>query len=320
MEAIDLTLNSTQLAKIIDNSWDSILIVDRNSKITYSNNSFLMLIGYPKDKVVGSPFDLFLHNKSQDEFEKLLKKIQSSEVQSFIKVVCKTKDGHEILLHVGMLKIVDSELVALNLKHIHDPVLVTNESVKSTINQESNLQKKDTKKDSDILDKTFGWLNGANKAIETMFHSTSNKEKPKTKPIKKHLPSSPPLDFPKEVDEMSRDSLRKAVKNDIHTFFSVGYSSFTKDQLIAAREWHTWQVSMMLQLYKMGDKIFVSEKENIFPEAIKELNKNSLEKVIHSMILNYKKRANVNAKKEILAKDAKWSAMEVGCLLYFLLE
>lgn len=320
MDAIDLTFNSTQLVKIIDNCWDSILIVDRNSKIVYTNNSFLMLIGYPKDKVLGSPFDLFLHSKSQNEFEKLLEKIQSSDVQSFLKVVCTSKDGHDIAFHIGMLKIKDSELVVLNMKHIHEPSLVSSDKAKVSANQNADM-KKDLKKDGDILDKTFGWLNGANKAIESMFHTTSKEKQPtsKSKTTKKYIPSSF-LTFPKEIDEMNRDTLREYVKNDIDTFESIGYKDFTKDQLIAAKEWHTWQVSIMLQLYKMGDSIFIPEKENIFPESIKELTKNSLERVIQNMISNYKNRANPNAKKEILSKDAKWSAMEVGCLLYFLLE
>lgn len=320
MDSIDLTLNSTQLVKIIDSCWDSILIVDKSSKIVYANNSFLMLIGYPKDKVLGSPFELFLHNKSQDEFEKLVEKIENTDVQSFIKVICNTKDGHDIVLHIGMLKIKDSDLVVLNMKHIHDPSLLSDNSAKVSAKGTNSIDKKEIKKDSDILDKTFGWLNGANKAIESMFHN-SPKEKtvPKTKATKKYIPSSF-LTFPKEIDDMSRDDLRKHVKNDIDTFESIGYVNLTKDQLIAAKEWHSWQVSIMLQMYKMGETIFIAEKENIFPESIKELSKNSLERVIQNMISNYKNRANANAKKEILSKDAKWSAMEVGCLLYFILE
>lgn len=318
MENIDLKLNSTQLLKIIDNSWDNILILDKSSKVEYINNSFLMLLGYPKEKVLGSPFELFLDSKSQDEFEKLLSKVDSSEVQSFIKVKAKSKDGHDLFLHVAMFKIFESDLVALNAKTISEPVLASTKKVSTT----PNTQAKNAKKDEDILDKTFGWLNGANKAFGSMFGS--DKEKPKSKPsagkaTKKHTPS-PSLLLPLVVDEMSRDDLREDVKGDIETFQSLGYVEYPKEDLIAAKEWHSWQVSKMLKLYKMGDRIFIPEKDSIFPEAIKELTRHTLEQVIQNMITNFKTRANVHAKKEILSKDAKWSAMEVGCLLYFLLE
>lgn len=318
MDIEGLGLTATQLIKVIDNCWDGILIIDKHSKVQYVNKSFLLLIGYSKDKMIGAPFDLFLHSKSQELFEKLLAKVESTDVQSFIKVLCKSKDDRDIPLEVGMIHMEESDFIILNIKEVHDPILANVETpVKenTSIPQENGTSSKTQKKNNPFL----SWINDANKTIETMFSTPEKATKEKTTTLgKKHSISS--LGLPMEIENMTRDQLRKSVRDDINTFHSVNYTALSKDELIAAKEWHTWQVCIMLKLYKMGDKLFISNKEEIFPVAIKELSKNGLEQVIRTMILNLKKRANLNAKKSFLQKDAKWSAMEVGCLLYFILE
>ncbi len=316
MEDIRLNLSSEQLLKIIDNCWDSILVLEKNSKIVYTNNSFLMLVGYAKEKVIGTPFELFLESRYQEAFEQTLQKIESSDMQSFIKVICMSKDKHEVGLHIALQQIAGTELVMLNIKQTHELTIKENNEIKTSDNKYPSKSKKE---DDGVLGKTFGWLDEANKAIDSIFHH-DEKPKKKEKKAQKKVLSSKYDWLPKGIDELKRDDLREYVKNDIDTYRSIDYSKYTPELLVAAKEWHTWQVCIMLKLYKMGDKIFISDKEEIFPDEIKELSKHNLEQVIQSIIKNLKIRANMNAKKEVLKKDAKWSAFEVSCLIYFILE
>jgi PAS domain S-box-containing protein len=320
-------LSSKQLFKIIDNCWDSILIIDRSSRVLYANSAFLMLIGYSRDKVVGAPFELFLKNKYQEAFEKILNNIQSATVQSFINVICTSKDNHEIGLHIGMQLLGKDDLVVLNIKQTQEPQLKEHAEELSASKMEAlerSVKTEAKKEENNFFGKTMGWLGEANKAIDSMFHQ-EDKKKVKTKSkspasrLKRSSDSSHAW-LPKGVDVLNLEQLKELVRDEVDTFTSIEYSIKTQEELIAAKEWHTWQVSLMLKFYYSGGKLFIPDKEKYFPQFIKDLSKNAQEQVIKNMIKNVKKRANIGAKKEVLEKDAKWSAFEVACLIYFILE
>lgn len=328
MNDLNLELSSKQLFKIIDNCWDSILIIDKSSRVVYANNSFLMLIGYTRDKVIGAPFELFLKNKYQEPFEKLLTKIQSATVQSFINVICTTKDNHEIGLHIGLELLGKDELVVLNIKQTQEPQLRKHAEELNTTKIEAlkrSAELESKKDENNLLGKTLGWLDGANKAIDSIFHQEEKKKaKVKSKGSASRAKRSG-LDtslawLPKGIDGLNADELKVQARDEVDTFTSIEYTSKTQEELIAAKEWHTWQVAILLKFYKIGGKLFIPEKDKYFPDCIKELSKHAQEQVINNMIKNVKKRANIAAKKEILEKDAKWSAFEVACLVYFILE
>ncbi len=314
-ELIGLNLDIEELYKIIDNCWDAIAIVDKSSKIVYVNNSFLMILGYPKEKILGTPFELFLLNKFQAPFEDTLKKVDSNTLQLFTKVVCKVKDGHEKSLHIGFTKVLEGELIVLHIKETHEMFVRSNENIKSE-ERVVDMRKDSTKKKDSGL---FSWLDDANKALDSMLGG--GKKQGGTKPAggNKYV-SKNSFALPEEIEHMPKDDIRESIKDDIDTFHSLGYATMSQEELVAAKEWHTWQVSIMLEMFKMNEKVLVADKAEIFPKFIREKSPHAQAQIIKGMVENYKHRASIRAKKEVLLKDAKWSAYEVGNLLYFLTE
>merc|ERR1712065_95299 len=99
-----------------------------------------------------------------------------------------------------------------------------------------------------------------------MQEEASKEKKPHYSNIKASALSR--INFPTVMSSITIKQMRESIENDVKTMRSLGYNNKHDDDLVAAKEWHTYQVSMMLKFYYMGEDIRIPDPEKYFPKQI----------------------------------------------------
>jgi len=124
------------------------------------------------------------------------------------------------------------------------------------------------------------------------------------------------LSLPMQISIMDQELVRDIVKGHLRTFKKLDYHQ--SDDRINKKEWHSWQISIMLKFYKYDMDLFVPNPKEIFPEYIISLSRSALQHNINNILATYKNRVNILMSKDRLCRDVIWSGLDVAYLLYFL--
>ena len=125
------------------------------------------------------------------------------------------------------------------------------------------------------------------------------------------------LPLPKAISRMSNDTVFSIVRK-IHQVFVKFDYKYVKEDRLDEKEWHTWQISMLLKLYKNDKDYFIPHPKKIFHPSILELDMKSLESLVHTLLLKYRNHVNSTKTKDELCKDIIWTSREISVLFYFL--
>lgn len=106
---------------VVENSYDSILIIDDNFRIIYSNDEATNLSGYSKEEIIGQDFRKFLdeHTKSMVE-TRYLRKQKGEKVPSQYESQIVRKDGEKRDVEIKTTIIKNKRGKALSIVHILD--------------------------------------------------------------------------------------------------------------------------------------------------------------------------------------------------------
>ncbi len=124
------------------------------------------------------------------------------------------------------------------------------------------------------------------------------------------------LTLPLEVESLSNNQIRDISRKILRIFESLDYRNNAVEY--AKTSWHSWQVSILMSLYKREMELFIPNKSEIFKDDIIEQSESSLKQLMSKLILKYKKEVKIQLNKEILSKNRIWTGEEVAILLYFL--
>lgn len=105
-----ILFDESKLGKILENSWDIVLLIDAYGVCNYINKSVTRILGYQSEEVIGKSINLWIHPDHlelvQNSLEKMVSKPGFTET---IEIQLRHKDGHYIWV----------ENVTSNL--LHDP-------------------------------------------------------------------------------------------------------------------------------------------------------------------------------------------------------
>jgi len=113
-----LQQTNKELKEIVNNSWDGIAIIDKDSKLLYVNNAFSPIFGYKKTEFIGKRFDEFIIDDYKFIFQDLLKENEIDRYSSETEVVCKRKDNQKVYVLVTISLMNNKKFFTLNTKDI----------------------------------------------------------------------------------------------------------------------------------------------------------------------------------------------------------
>ncbi len=123
MDTEKLKRNNQELQEIINNSWDGIGIIDKNSKFIYVNNAFMPILGFNKSELINKEFTSFMQKVYVSDFKKLLNvQIEDKKYRAEIDIVCVRKDKKRVYLKITISSMLNKNLFVINTKDITEQI------------------------------------------------------------------------------------------------------------------------------------------------------------------------------------------------------
>ncbi len=131
------------------------------------------------------------------------------------------------------------------------------------------------------------------------------------------LPSSIGLFLPPSIEEIGKKEIHNIVKKIFSSYKFFNYQNMSLDEL-DKKEWHTWQVSLLLMSFKYNAELFIPNQEDVFHPFLLNSTQNDIKNLMHSLLKKYKSHVHINFSKDKLSKEYIWSTKEISVLFYFL--
>jgi len=113
-----LKQSNDELKEIVNNSWDGIGIIDKNSKFIYANSAFSPILGYPKEEILGANFTSFINIEYIRIFDELIRHNLENRYSSDAQIVCNRKDGKKVYLQISLSLMLNKTFFVINAKDI----------------------------------------------------------------------------------------------------------------------------------------------------------------------------------------------------------
>lgn len=114
-----LKRNNQELQEIINNSWDGIGIIDKDTKLIYVNNAFMPILGFSKEELLSKMFTSLMEKKFIDKFKNaLVVENINKKHQAEIDIVCIRKDKKKVYLKITISSMLNKNLFVINTKDI----------------------------------------------------------------------------------------------------------------------------------------------------------------------------------------------------------
>ncbi len=107
-----------ELKEIINNSWDGIGIIDKQTKFVYVNDAFSPMLGFKKEELKTNPFLNYVKKEYKGDFLKLLKDNIQNSYNTDMNLVCMRKDKKPIYLKITISLMRNKKYFVLNAKDI----------------------------------------------------------------------------------------------------------------------------------------------------------------------------------------------------------
>lgn len=128
------------------------------------------------------------------------------------------------------------------------------------------------------------------------------------------------MQFPKNIESMNSDALFKAIKVIFDSYKALGYANKSVSSMDKI-EWHSWQLSIILNFIKKDNNFFVSDDNyDLFHEVILELDKVQINHELQRIYKKYSENVNIYKNRDELSNDVIWTARDVSILLYTIIN
>ena len=125
------------------------------------------------------------------------------------------------------------------------------------------------------------------------------------------------LDLPASIEKIKAADILIACKRIYDVFVTLDYQNKQSAHL-EANEWHTWQMSLLLKLYKYNRDLFIPEPKKIFHEEFLNISDDGLLILINDILRKYDSIVKISQTKDALCTEIKWSAREISIVFLFL--
>lgn len=147
--------------------------------------------------------------------------------------------------------------------------------------------------------------------------STEDKKNKNKKSEDIPFPNIEKVNFPPVIEKISSYELHGIVKKIYDSYRYFDYKNMNADNL-EKKEWHTWQVSFLLMIFKRGDDFFIPDQKEIFSKSLLEISSNSMNSIMTDILNKYENYVDILSGKDNLSKEYLWSNKEVSIIFYFL--
>jgi len=113
-----LKSNNNELREIVNNSWDGIAIIDKESKLLYVNNALSPILGFSKEEFLSKTFISFIVDENKADFENLMKENITNKYKSEVQVSCKRKDNQTVYLQITISLMLNEKFFVINARDI----------------------------------------------------------------------------------------------------------------------------------------------------------------------------------------------------------
>lgn len=151
-----------------------------------------------------------------------------------------------------------------------------------------------------------------------------NKKQPSTTVVQKKevdryvpLPSSIGLFLPPAIEKIGKREIPDIVRKIFDSYKYFDYQKMSIDEL-DKKEWHTWQVSLVLLMFKYDEEFFIPNQEGLFHPFLINSTQNDIKSLMNGILKKYKNYVDLNFTKDALSKDYIWSNKDISIIFYFL--
>lgn len=131
------------------------------------------------------------------------------------------------------------------------------------------------------------------------------------------MPNILGLFLPPNIEKLSKTELISIVRKIYDTYKVFDYKSMDINEL-DKKEWHTWQISFLLMLFKKEEEFFIPNQEGIFHSVLLKSSENDMKSLMRSIIKKYENYVNIDTTKDALCKEHIWTNKDVSIMFYFL--
>jgi len=125
------------------------------------------------------------------------------------------------------------------------------------------------------------------------------------------------LRLPEPIDEMTEFTIASICRKIYDVYVKFDYINATEEELLD-KQWHTWQVSMLLKLYKYNQEFYIPSRDHVLHASLVNQDVKSLEGLVHDILIKYKNSVVITKSKDGLCKDIIWTIRDVTILFAFL--
>ncbi len=126
------------------------------------------------------------------------------------------------------------------------------------------------------------------------------------------------LRLPLRIEKFDTRTLIKASTVVYETYSILDYKNRPNHEM-DKKEWHAWQVSILIKLIKK-DCSFIVPNKDVFPKSIENMHWNEVETNVSKIIEKFSQEVDLRKNKDKLCKEMVLTGREVGILLYYVIN
>ena len=131
------------------------------------------------------------------------------------------------------------------------------------------------------------------------------------------MPKTYSLYVPPSIEKMSTSMINEICRKIYDSFRTFNYQDKRVNQL-DAKEWHSWQVSMLMALFKRSGELLIYDQEKNFHQFLFDADENDIKSLMTGIVKKYELYVDFNATKDELCKNYIWSSRDVSIIIFFL--
>lgn len=131
------------------------------------------------------------------------------------------------------------------------------------------------------------------------------------------MPNTYNLQLPKPIEKMSTSQIKEIARKIFTSYKAFDYKHASMKKL-EEKEWHTWQVSILLMIFKKSDDFIIYDQEDVFNKFFLNASENDIKSLMRDIIRKYEKYVDTFQLKDSLCKEYIWSNKEISVIFYFL--
>lgn len=131
------------------------------------------------------------------------------------------------------------------------------------------------------------------------------------------LPTTYSLQLPVPIEKMTSRMLVDISKK-IFTSYKAFDFKHADNSRFSDKEWHSWQISILLMTYKRSQELVIYNQEDVFNDFLLNSTDNDIKSLTRSIIKKYENYVDIRQSKDDLCKEYLWTNKDVSILFYFL--